>query len=375
MSRAVDTTRAVIRPWERALYKGCRRAWDLSARDRQNWEPVVPAPDFGRAVRDALAVYYFPGMWDWNRAIVRPLATEAFLKSMRQQREVLGQAGFPPDADDAWEARTDAGQRMLEAYYQWAAEVDRFSSVQVESLFDVTVPDPADPLSGLLTPEGRGIDYRVRIDLVVVDEHERYWLVDHRVISGDWPELDHLLLDEQILSRSWAWELGFLARVSGTIHNELRLPGPHEPEARGRAPGEPPALAVIDRGDRLIRQEIDGMDPSRARFRRTEIPRDRPEIDNAGIQVAVELREMTRPGVALYPSPAPDRCAPCAYRRPCIAISQGDDPAGPLSEDYRKRTTPDFEEGRLGSVWGFVPHRPDQTHTRLTPPPPPPGDG
>jgi hypothetical protein len=42
--------------------------------------------DFGEAMHDALDVYYFPGMWEWNRAIVRPLAVAGFEKAMRRQR-------------------------------------------------------------------------------------------------------------------------------------------------------------------------------------------------------------------------------------------------------------------------------------------------
>jgi len=33
-----------------------------------------------------------------------------------------------------------------------------------------------------------------------------------------------------------------------------------------------------------------------------------------------------------------------------------------------------FRAPRLGSVWGFVPHRPDHTHVRLNPPEPGPGE-
>lgn len=83
----------VVRPWERRLFQRCRRAWDLGARGRQGYEPTEPVRvfDFGEAIHDALDVYYFPGMWDWNRAIVRPLAVKGFEKSMRRQRDAYAQ--------------------------------------------------------------------------------------------------------------------------------------------------------------------------------------------------------------------------------------------------------------------------------------------
>jgi hypothetical protein len=60
---------------ERASFLRCRRQWDFQAGMRQNLEPRhrPTAPDLDRAVRDALAVYYFPGMWDWDRRVRLPL--------------------------------------------------------------------------------------------------------------------------------------------------------------------------------------------------------------------------------------------------------------------------------------------------------------
>jgi len=64
----------VIRAWDREWFKRCRRAWDLGSSARQDYEPVRPAgpSPLGPAIADALAVYYYPAMWDWQPAIVRP---------------------------------------------------------------------------------------------------------------------------------------------------------------------------------------------------------------------------------------------------------------------------------------------------------------
>ena len=57
-------TVATLTPKERHLFKQCRRAWDLEAGGRRNLEPIVSSEPFDvdRCVRDALAVYYYPGM-------------------------------------------------------------------------------------------------------------------------------------------------------------------------------------------------------------------------------------------------------------------------------------------------------------------------
>ena len=70
---------ALLTPEDRAAFSRCRRQWDLGARARRNLEPLVAVEplDVDRALRHALAVYYFPGMWDWSRAIVLPLVAKA----------------------------------------------------------------------------------------------------------------------------------------------------------------------------------------------------------------------------------------------------------------------------------------------------------
>ena len=71
---------ADLRPSDRIWFKRCRRSWDLGSRLRRSLEPAERryALDLDRAVRDGLAVYYFPGMWEWDRKVVLPLAFAAF---------------------------------------------------------------------------------------------------------------------------------------------------------------------------------------------------------------------------------------------------------------------------------------------------------
>jgi PD-(D/E)XK nuclease superfamily len=336
----------VARPWESRLFRQCRRAWDLGARERQDYEPIEPAQvfDFGEAIHDALDVYYFPGMWDWNRAIVRPLAVAGFEKSMRRQRDAYTQMReLSAEQVQDWEQHLELGTGVLERYFEWASDVDRFTPIQVASQFDIALPDPANPDSGLTTREGRPLQYRVRIDLVVIDDHELYWLVEHRVISDPhWPELEALRLDEQALTRGWAWQLGFLAKLEGTIHNELRAatPAAGKPEVEVRA--------VPGAGGITTQRSTES-------FRRTHIPRTELEIERHGIAVALEMQDMTDPSLRIYPNPSWEHCSGCAYRPPCLAMTQGIDERPILEASYRKRVGGDFPLGRLGSVWGFVP--------------------
>ncbi len=343
----------VIRPWEGELFRQCRRAWDLSARERQNYEPASPTRvfDFDRAVVDAMDVYYFPGMWDWNRAIVRPLAVQAFAKSMRQQRAAYTERReITLEQEQDWQQRLEQGTQMLQRYFSWAPQADLFDSLQVALLFDITIPDPSkDGASedGLLTPDGLGILFRVRINTVVMDEHERCWLVEHRVVDG-WSDLDQLLLDEQSATRAWAWQRDTLGTLEGTIHNELRVPAAGEE----LGPADAMEIRALQGSGGLIKQEFN------EHIRRTHIPRSQTELANRGLSVAHQVRDMTGPRLALYPNPTLDGCGSCDYRQPCLAMSDGGDPTTILATSFRRRTTADHEAGRLGATWGFMPDTP-----------------
>ncbi|MDQ3886830.1 MAG: hypothetical protein M3308_07470 [Actinomycetota bacterium] len=339
----------MTRPWENRLFRQCRRAWDLGARERQNYEPAEPARVFNldEAMREALEVYYFPGMWEWNRGIVRPLTLQAFQKSMRKQRATYIQhRELSSEQEQEWAEHLELGNGILERYFEWAPQIDRFHPLQVATQFDITVPDLQNPDVGLTTPDGRGIQYRLRIDMVVMDEHELCWLAEHRVVSDvAWQDIDQLLLDEQSLTRSWAWQLSFLTRLEGTIHNELRVGVPFE---QGSPTGEPEVQALPGPHGIITQHHS-------AFFRRTQIPRGALELEQRGIAVALEMQDMTNPALRVYPNPSVEHCSGCVYRAPCLAMTQGLDEKPVLEASYRKRVSEDFELGRLGSVWGFVP--------------------
>lgn len=335
----------LIRPWESRQFRRCRRAWDLGARERQDLEPAEPTGffDFEEAIRDALHIYYFPGMWAWDRGIVRPLTIEAFRKSMNRQRAAYAQRREPTEAQDQqWELYLALGTDLLWRYFGWAPEIDTFTPVQVATMFDVTVPDPRQPQTGLIAPDGRGIHYRVRIDMAVIDQQDLYWHVEHRLVDSAWTELDELLLDEPSLTRSWAWEQEFLAKVEGTIHTELRTGAPD-------MASDGTDMQALDIPSGFVTQYRG------AYFRQTRIPRSRAELAGRGAEIAHEIRDMVDPGLRLYPNPAPQHCRPCEFREPCVALTQGVDEQPIVAASFRKRTAEDYEPGRLGSTWGFVP--------------------
>ncbi|WP_405161027.1 hypothetical protein OG203_32310 [Nocardia sp. NBC_01499] len=309
-------------------------------------------------MRDALAVYYFPGMWDWDANIVLPLVIKALDDSLGRQRETIG--GDKPD----WQATLDRAHLLLERYFAWAPTVDRFSPIRVETDFDAIVPDPADPERGLIGPSGGGIHYTGRIDLLAIDEYDRYWVVRHRVTDEPFPATEQLVLEEDSLMACWAWGRFYDGmQVAGTIYNELstqggeRKPVPserrrggipqHEPSGGGRGVSSPRRIYVKGRPaettDRIGQSEGDGL-------RRTAIRRTPAEIHAAGAQLVEEMSDMFRSDIHLYPNPTPANCSACAFTAPCLAVHEDREVEPILDAEYRRRPAVEIDRGRLGGT-------------------------
>ena len=366
----------VIRPPDRELFKRCRRAWDFGARTRRNLEPAPGLDRAGtgtggprawrvadagrvvdRALHDALAVYYFPGMWDWDPAIVLPIVYQAFDRSVSEQC-----AGRELDAGQ--QAAVQDGRRVLEQYALWAPAVDRFSPIRVACDVDVQVPDPADPRTGIITPGGEAVRYLDRLDLLLIDEHNAYWVLSHRVVPGDWPATDELLLDEEGVAWCWAWELSYPGmRVEGTIYNELRTgtpagdgdeTGSAAPSVRGTVTQHRQAYVPPTRARRAPPGWLRLSQRSAGAFRRTQIPRTRAELTGFGNRLALQAADMVTDSLPLYPSPSQQNCGRCAYRAPCIAVNEGTGAEAVLASSYRLRPPPPSDEGRLGGgAWSL----------------------
>jgi hypothetical protein len=366
----------VVSAAERASFRRCRRQWDFGAGTRQDLEPLHrPAlPDLDRAVRDALAVYYFPGMWDWDRGVRLPLVAQELERALTRQRQ-----RSPDDAaSGAWQEALDQGRALLDRYVAWAPGADRFSPVLVETDFEVDVFDPDRPGAGLVTAAGENVRYTGRIDLMAVDAHDAYWIVRHRVVGEDWPPTGQLAGDEEALAACWAWEQFYLGMaVTGTVYNELRLTsaGPRRRAGRpwrrfgSRASGGRPAVRQHEPsgGGRSVPQHrrmyAQARAPRRVEpieqrtedgFRRTWLRHAPADVAAAGRRLGADAAEMTGADVEVYPVPSAANCPPCPYFEPCRALQAGRDAQPILRSQYRKRPAVPPQEGRLGGrAWGL----------------------
>ena len=326
-------TEQVARDWERRLFERCRRAWDFGARSRRNLAPIPEdvSLDLDRAIHEALAVYYFPGMWAWDRAIVRPLSREALRLSLSTQS---GQPDRRGDGavDRAAGSVQENGEALLDAYFAWASTNDRFEPIRVQAGFDVSLPAIDDPERDLVGSDGTPVRYRGRIDALILDHTGALWLMNHRITRRS-ATVSELILDIDLLSKALAWQRDALAaRVTGTVYNELVL-GASEARA---IRDEPLPEGVYRIGD--------------GPFQRTWIRRDQAVLTAAGDVVGRQALQMVDPGVAVYPSPGPDVCPTCPYLAPCTMMFNGLNPEALIATRFAIRSDSEVQPGRLGSV-------------------------
>jgi hypothetical protein len=351
---------------DRTAFKRCRREWDLGSPNRQNLEPAVGpgSIDLNRALHDALAVYYFPGMWEWDRAIVQSLVHQALDRSVRGQAKALGGNGV----DDRVQEALDGGHALLDAYTSWASAVDQFTPVRIDTDFEVDIPDPAMPGVNLLTPAGEEVRYCDRVDLLAIDSDDAYWVVQHRLVTDSWADHDALQLDERTIAWCWAWPQFYLGmQIMGTMYNEIRADAGQRGVSAAQPAGRPPVrhrrMYVRSGSVSGERLQAEGTDA----FRRTQVRRGESELAATGAALAAEVRAATSVDLEIYPSPAPGICAHCSYRPPCLILNRGDDVTAELARSYRRRPPEAVQEGRLGgATWsmnrGAAPPRWPGTH-------------
>jgi len=378
----------IVTAADRASFRRCRRQWDFGAGMRQDLEPAQRPglPDLDRAVRDALAVYYFPGMWDWDRGVRLPLVGQELERALTRQRQRAGASG---DARaDVWQQASGEGKALLARYVEWAPIADRFAPVLVETDFEVTVLDPARSDTAVIAGHGDPIRYSGRIDMMAVDQDDAYWIVRHRVVSTDWLPAQQLIADEESLTACWAWEQFYPGMaIAGTIDDELRLPPGPAASAVGPAlatPGKarrgwpwPRRLARIapptvrqhepSGGGRSIPQHrrmyARASHPARAEpveqltqdgFRRTWLRRTPADVAEAGRRLGDDVAQMARHDLHVYPEPSDLNCPPCPFLEPCRTMQAGRDEVPIIRTLYRKRPPEPPQEGRLGGrAWGL----------------------
>lgn len=364
----------IVRSGDLLDFRRCRRAWDLGAHARQAYAPRSRSPvaDFDRAIHEALAVYYFPAMGDWKRSIVRPLAIKGFERRMLQGWTGQGSgtgnvAGTEGDhrGGAVSEERLEGGRALLSRYFSWAEAVDDFDSLLVDHDIWAPVPHPYRPGEDLGTPDGRPIRYLGRIDQLMADPDDEYWIVTHHLVEGRWSNEHELVNDPVALADSWAMQTDFpQLLIAGSVVNELwadraiestEAPALEEDEwdmsrprhlNSRRSPMTPEAaLAFQEAADAAKMSHIE-LREQQGGFRRTVIRHSQAAFARAGAAVGTDVMEMQGLGLSVSPEFSDEHCPACPFRGPCDAMETGVDWRAVLEKDYFRREE-DWDERSL----------------------------
>lgn len=358
----------IIRPRELRKFQRCRRQWDFSSQVRRRYALKLPSVEwaFEKAIRDALAVYYFPAMDDWNRAIVRPLTVKGFDRSMQESRTAYEKIEpFTAAEEQAYAGHLEIGHAMLANYFVWAAALDDFDSIFADHDIWAPIPDPDQPICDLGTMDGRPIRYMGRMDQLIADPDDELWVVDHRVVRGDWTPNQELIDDEVLRSHCWHTQIAYPQMlIAGTITNELRVDGQTE---------APPVSDIVERDQRTMigsrhvntrrspltleptatpaarsaatEQDQVSLQQDNGLFRRTVIRRNQGTMKETGVRVAQMAMEIREPDLPVPPTFG-DHCASCEFKAPCDAMEAGGDWRAVVERDFYQRSA-DAEDESL----------------------------
>lgn len=237
------------------------------------------------AVRAALAVHYFPGMWEWERAIVGPLSRGALGRSLSDLRE----RGGATSTELGGMNLLALGEDVLDHYAAWAAQADDFVPLQAEFEIDAAVPDPDVPGQDLANLSGQPVHFRARVPLSLRTPDGSVWLAQYRV-GNDWEELSVHLRDEHARCLAWGWERDLMdRRIAGTVHVELLAVAPAWDAVLSGAT----LATTTDEPAPGVRREQSRW------FRRTWVVRDPIERHRAGMRLAADVRDAVQAGLCL----------------------------------------------------------------------------
>lgn len=345
----------IIRNSDRYTFKTCRRKWGWNSPLRGNFRPrVTPKPlEFGIAWHEAMAVLYDPDTWHLlkdpsQRAFVYAAVHKRFdevvaaqLKVYQEDKELF------IEAEEDFKDRLILGHGMLDNYFAWALVNDNFTPVKVEVSFEATIPDPRRTDTKQLylpSPAEEGVDwpvvYQGRIDGLVQDYQGWYWILEHKT-AGQFGDMRHLELDEQITSYMWGLRaIGFPVR--GVIYSEAFKAAP-EKVSRNLTQRKGRWLSVnkmqrVTYESYLAAIHAHKEDPAAYEdfleylkvqpnpfFRRFVQYRTTAELDQIERQLGWEAIDMLTPDLPLYPTPGKFNCSYCSFREPCITLNQGGD--------------------------------------------------
>lgn len=329
----MSAAKLAVRTSERLLFRRCRRLWGWTSIRKMDLE-VKARPDyfwFGTGMHWALEDCH-----GYNKYGHPAQAFWAYYQACKEAHTL------PPTADEL----ILVGIGMMQYYWDiWLKEQDRQplptlwvnGTPMCELRFEIPLP--------MEDGEGNQLSYRGTIDRVIEDEHGRLWVGEYK--SAKAFRLYHFDTDDQITAYCCALQAIFPDReVAGVCYQQHRKMFPTPPKILKSGRVSTAANMSTSRGlyNKVLRdvygtwdnypadnkaylhklaseEDIDGD----AFIRRDWIYRNNHQMAAQWEKIMMELEDMTRPNLPLYPNPGKDCAWQCPLESVCVAMDDGSD--------------------------------------------------
>lgn len=349
-----------IRTSERLLFRRCRRLWGWNSPLKMNLE-VASKPDyfwFGTGMHYALEDYHGVNSYGHpSRAFMAYVLATTAIKEEPDTVEELTRVGIGMMSyyADYWlKAR---GRDPMDAYVHNGVP-------QTEIRFEIELP--------IKGPQGQRVVYRGMIDGMWEDENGQLWVKEYK--SAKAFRMQHLDTDDQITAYCWAANAIYGRPIAGVIYQQHKkdLPAPPKILSTGKVSTNKtmntsyalyrevlmdvygdPAKFPGDNLRYLNTLVADEEEEADSFIRRDKIYRNDHQIAAQGEKILLEVEDILRENLPLYPNPSKDCTWLCPLESVCVAMDDGSDFGGLL-----ETLTVNREE--ISDKWRFhLPHPQD----------------
>ncbi len=342
---------AIIRTSDRSTFRNCRRRWAWQSHLLQNREPLSKASPlwYGSGIHFALEDFF-----GWKRYEQPEDAFVAYVKATQKHTP----DGLPND----WQESLELGIATLRYFrLAWLRDRDPLETfihegvpqVEVNFLIDV----PFDLKKFGYDEFYDRVLYAGTIDRVIVDSHDRLWLVDYKTAKNI--KVSHFENDSQISSYTWAAQKLYGRPIEGLVYWQFSKDKPKAPRtlkngsisiAKNQSTSRflyklalNRTFGSVDESPTVNQEYLNYLgsteDENFDRYiRRDWITKNAASQASEGAKILMEIEDMLNPDLPLYPNPTFLCPGFCPFFEPCVSMDDGSDWYQQLDDNTQIRT-------------------------------------
>ena len=279
---------------ETGAFRNCRRKHAWRHIDGHGMKVVVPALWLGSSVHYTLEKYYLGGQH-------KEILVEKYDDSVRQVVDELCQQFNRNYVLGEIDKDYKLGKAICANYGEWIENeaILPWTIVDVERRWRHVIDDSLPALTG-------------RSDLLIRDENDELWVVDHKTLTQK-PWEDAIALDDQITAYCYLVYKCTGEMPAGAIYNVLLKKMPKS------------FFSYTDLNGRSFYVPQGGWSDFFVRYPSPRTPEEIESYEERAFQVLTDIKRTREDRRLAYPSPSTWNCRGCDYRLPCKAKEMQDE--------------------------------------------------